>query len=71
MKVRPLGGFSPIGIGPIEIERRTRIPAMVPWRATEDGFVTAEVIDWYEHFAHGRPGTIVVEATGMSLADPD
>jgi 2,4-dienoyl-CoA reductase-like NADH-dependent reductase (Old Yellow Enzyme family) len=38
---------------------------MVPWRATEDGFVTDEVIAWYERFARGRPGAIVVEATGI------
>ena len=38
---------------------------MVPWRATEDGFVTDDVIDWYERFARGRPGAIVVEATGI------
>jgi 2,4-dienoyl-CoA reductase-like NADH-dependent reductase (Old Yellow Enzyme family) len=38
---------------------------MVPWRATEDGFVTDEVLGWYERFAEGQPGTIVVEATGI------
>jgi 2,4-dienoyl-CoA reductase-like NADH-dependent reductase (Old Yellow Enzyme family) len=38
---------------------------MVPWRATEDGFVTRDVIDWYSRFAQGRPGVIVVEATGI------
>ncbi|HET9624512.1 MAG TPA: NADH:flavin oxidoreductase [Kofleriaceae bacterium] len=38
---------------------------MVPWRATEDGFVTPDVIDWYRRFADGRPGVIVVEATGI------
>lgn len=38
---------------------------MVPWRATEDGFVTPEVLDWYGRFARGRPGAIVVEATGI------
>jgi len=38
---------------------------MVPWRATEDGFVSPEVLGWYERFAHGRPGVIVVEATGI------
>lgn len=38
---------------------------MVPWRASEDGFVTPEVLDWYECFARGRPGAIVVEATGI------
>lgn len=38
---------------------------MVPWRATGDGFVTDDNIDWYARFARGRPGAIVVEATGI------
>jgi 2,4-dienoyl-CoA reductase-like NADH-dependent reductase (Old Yellow Enzyme family) len=38
---------------------------MVPWRATEDGHVTPELLDWYERFAAGRPGVLVVEATGI------
>src|SRR5207244_12014669 len=38
---------------------------MVPWRATDEGFVTDEVLDWYERFAAGRPGALVVEATGV------
>ena len=38
---------------------------MVPWRATEDGFVTPDVIAWYRRFAEGRPGVLVVEATGI------
>jgi 2,4-dienoyl-CoA reductase-like NADH-dependent reductase (Old Yellow Enzyme family) len=38
---------------------------MVPWRASEDGFVTPDVIDWYRCFAAGRPGAIVIEATGI------
>jgi 2,4-dienoyl-CoA reductase-like NADH-dependent reductase (Old Yellow Enzyme family) len=38
---------------------------MVPWRASDDGFVTQRVLDWYERFARGRPGAIVVEATGI------
>jgi len=38
---------------------------MVPWRATEDGFVTENVLDWYERFAKGRPGGLVIEATGI------
>jgi 2,4-dienoyl-CoA reductase-like NADH-dependent reductase (Old Yellow Enzyme family) len=44
---------------------RTWVPAMVPWRATDEGFVTPEVLAWYERFARGRPGTLVVEATGI------
>jgi 2,4-dienoyl-CoA reductase-like NADH-dependent reductase (Old Yellow Enzyme family) len=57
--------FSPVDIGTISLEQRTWIPAMVPWRATGDGKVTPEVLDWYGRFARGRPGAIVVEATGI------
>ncbi len=38
---------------------------MVPWRATEEGFVSDDVLAWYERFARGKPGAIVVEATGI------
>jgi 2,4-dienoyl-CoA reductase-like NADH-dependent reductase (Old Yellow Enzyme family) len=57
--------FSPVRIGPLEARQRTWVPAMVPWRATDDGEVTPEVLDWYGRFADGRPGVIVVEATGI------
>lgn len=57
--------FSPIQLGPLTLRQRTWVPAMVPWRASEDGFVTEQVLDWYERFASGRPGAIVVEATGI------
>ena len=57
--------FSPMRIGALDVADRTWIPAMVPWRATEDGFVTRNVIDWYARFAEGRPGVIVIEATGI------
>ena len=57
--------FEPIRVGPIELRQRTWVPAMVPWRASEDGLVTPSVLAWYERFARGRPGAIVVEATGI------
>ncbi|MCB9907726.1 MAG: NADH:flavin oxidoreductase [Planctomycetes bacterium] len=57
--------FQPIRIGGWESTTRTWVPAMVPWRATDDGFVTPEVIDWYGRFADGQPGVLVVEATGI------
>jgi 2,4-dienoyl-CoA reductase-like NADH-dependent reductase (Old Yellow Enzyme family) len=38
---------------------------MVPWRASEDGYVTPSVLAWYERFARGRPAALVVEATGV------
>jgi 2,4-dienoyl-CoA reductase-like NADH-dependent reductase (Old Yellow Enzyme family) len=57
--------FSPIGVGQATLRARTWVPAMVPWRAREDGHVTEDVIDWYRRFAAGRPAAIVVEATGV------
>src|SRR3989442_367463 len=57
--------YQPIKIGSTEARSRTWVPAMVPWRATEDGFVTQENLDWYRRFAEGRPGALVVEATGV------
>ena len=57
--------YQPVRIGPVVAENRTWVPAMVPWRATEDGFVTEANLDWYRRFAKGRPGVLVVEATGV------
>jgi len=57
--------FQPITLGPLSLTSRTWVPAMVPWRATEDGFVTSANLDWYRRFAEGRPGALVVEATGV------
>lgn len=57
--------FSPLKVGSFTARTRTWVPAMVPWRATEDGVVTQQVLDWYGRFAEGRPGVLVVEATGI------
>ena len=57
--------FRPVDVGPVRLAERTWVPAMVPWRATDDGFVTPEVLAWYERFARGEPGVLVVEATGI------
>ena len=57
--------FTPVNVGSVKLESRTWVPAMVPWRATDDGSVTSNIIEWYGRFASGRPGAIVVEATGV------
>jgi len=57
--------YSPLHVGRLSLAQRTWVPAMVPWRADENGNVTDAVIAWYERFAAGRPGVIVVEATGI------
>lgn len=58
--------FSPLRHAGVSLDSRTWVPAMVPWRATADGEVTEELLRWYERFAQGKPGVIVVEATGIS-----
>ena len=57
--------FSSINIGATSLKQRTWVPAMVPWRSTEEGIVTQNVLEWYGRFAAGRPGAIVIEATGV------
>lgn len=57
--------FTPLRFGNLSIAQRSWVPAMVPWRATQDGEVTDAVVSWYERFARGKPGVIVIEATGI------
>jgi len=57
--------FQPLSVGRLRLASRSWVPAMVPWRATEDGDATDDVIAWYRRFAEGRPGALVVEATGV------
>ena len=57
--------FSPLRMGNLSLEQRTWIPAMVPWRSNEEGEVTQDVLDYYERYARGFPGALVVEATGV------
>jgi dimethylglycine catabolism A len=57
--------FSSVRVGPLTLSERTWVPAMVPWRASDEGFVTPEVLEWYRCFARGQPGALVVEATGI------
>ncbi|MCF8198934.1 MAG: hypothetical protein K9J42_09225 [Sulfuritalea sp.] len=57
--------FSQLVAGPVALSSRTWVPAMVPWRADNDGHATQAVIDWYARFAKGQPGCIVIEATGI------
>src|SRR5437762_3269031 len=57
--------FRPLKVGAITLENRMWVPAMVPWRATEDGFITQNNLDWYRRFAEGQPAALVIEATGV------
>src|SRR5262249_61047254 len=47
--------FSPIHIGKLWVEARTWGPAMVPWRAAQDGFVTPPGPGWDEGLPPPQP----------------
>jgi 2,4-dienoyl-CoA reductase-like NADH-dependent reductase (Old Yellow Enzyme family) len=55
----------PIGRGGLVLRNRIWLPAMVTWRATEDGVVTDAVREIYLRYALGAPGMIVLEAIGV------
>ena len=57
--------FQPLTFGSMRLHTRSWVPAMVPWRSNETGEATPEVLAWYERFAQGQPGALVVEATGV------
>lgn len=57
--------FSPGKIGTLEIKNRIIMPPMLVGMGSTDGFVTDQMIAYYEERAKGHPGMIVVEATGF------
>ncbi len=60
--------FEPIRVGPVTLQNRVVLPAMVTRLSTEDGQVNQDIEDRYVRFARGEPGLIVVEAMGISQA---
>ena len=57
--------YQPLEYQRLKVCQRTWVPAMVPWRSNPSGVVTRDVVNWYQRFAMGKPGAIVVEATGV------
>jgi 2,4-dienoyl-CoA reductase-like NADH-dependent reductase (Old Yellow Enzyme family) len=59
--------FTPLPIGRAgrRLPNRIWLPAMVTWRGTDDGYVTDSVREIYLRYALGKPGMIVLEATGI------
>lgn len=55
----------PIGKGGHVLPNRIWLPAMVTWRATDEGVVTSSVHDIYVRYAAGGAGMIVLEAMGI------
>lgn len=57
--------FSPGKIGSMELKNRIIMPPMLVGMGSTDGFVTDQMIAYYEERAKGHPGMVVVEATGF------
>ena len=60
--------FSPLRFGNVEIKNRIATPPMLAGMASPDGFVTREMIEFYQAFARGGAGIVTV---GDALTDYD
>lgn len=58
-----LGLFSPINIRGLGLTNRVVMPPMASYTGTEEGYVTAETMDYYRARAVGGVGLIIVEHT--------
>jgi 2,4-dienoyl-CoA reductase-like NADH-dependent reductase (Old Yellow Enzyme family) len=56
----------PITIGGLEVRNRTVMPPMVRNLATDDGYVTPELVDHYTARSKGKVGLIIVEAASIA-----
>lgn len=52
-------------IGSLELKNRIIMPPMLVGMGSTDGFVTDQMIAYYEERAKGHPGLVTVEATGF------
>lgn len=55
--------FQPFQLGPMVLRNRIVMPPMGINAATEEGYVTQRVLDYYEKRAQGGVGLVIVEAT--------
>jgi 2,4-dienoyl-CoA reductase-like NADH-dependent reductase (Old Yellow Enzyme family)/NADPH-dependent 2,4-dienoyl-CoA reductase/sulfur reductase-like enzyme len=60
--------FTPFRIGKLEVKNRIQVPPMLSCMATPDGFVTREMIEFYQSFARGGAGIVTI---GDSAVDFD
>lgn len=60
--------FSPFKFGNLEVKNRIQTPPMLSCMATPDGFVTREMIEFYQSFARGGEAIVTI---GDSAVDSD
>jgi 2,4-dienoyl-CoA reductase-like NADH-dependent reductase (Old Yellow Enzyme family) len=59
--------FEPLRLGPVEVAGRVFKTATAETRASEDGYVTDDLVEWYEWLARGGVPLII---TGNLYVDP-
>lgn len=59
--------FEPTRIGPMQLKNRIVMPPMGTGFATEQGYVSQRLIDYYEARARGGVGLIIIEVTAPDL----
>lgn len=57
--------FSPFRFGGVEVKNRIATPPMLSCMATPDGFVTREMIAFYQAFARGGAGMVNIGDSGV------
>lgn len=61
--------FTPLKIGGITTKNRVECSPAIPFLASEDYFVTRELIEWYRRIARGGAGIVTVGETSIDYED--
>ncbi len=61
--------FEPLKIGRITTKNRIECSPAIPFLASEDYFVTRELIEWYRRIAKGGAGVVTVGETSIDYED--
>ena len=62
--------FQALSAGRLQLASRTWVPAMVPWRATEEGDATDDVVAWYRRCGSTAPVDTCSVSAGSSHTSP-
>lgn len=61
--------FKPLRIGRLTAKNRIECSPALPFLASEDNFVTRELIEWYRRIAKGGAGVVTVGETSIDYED--
>jgi 2,4-dienoyl-CoA reductase-like NADH-dependent reductase (Old Yellow Enzyme family)/thioredoxin reductase len=61
--------FSPLKIGEITTKNRIEVSPAIPFLASEDYFVTRELIEWHRRMARGGAGIVTIGETLIDYED--